>query len=78
MYHISFIHPSADGHLGCFRVLAAVNIGLHISFQIRLLSGYMSRRGIAGAYGNSIFSSLRHIHLVLCSALGVHSDVEQA
>ena len=24
MYHI-FIHSSADGHLGCFRVLAIVN-----------------------------------------------------
>ena len=32
-----FIHPSVDGHLGCFFVLAIVdsatmNIGVHISF----------------------------------------------
>ena len=25
MYHIFFIHSSADGHLGCFHVLAVVN-----------------------------------------------------
>ena len=25
VYHIFFIHPSADGHLGCFCVLAVVN-----------------------------------------------------
>ena len=25
MYHILFIHPSVDGHLGSFHVLAVVN-----------------------------------------------------
>ena len=25
MYHIFFIHSSANGHLGCFHVLAIVN-----------------------------------------------------
>ena len=36
MYHSFLIHSSADGHLGCFRVLAMVNsavmnIGVHVS-----------------------------------------------
>ena len=39
----SFIHPSIDGNLDCFHVLAiiksaAMNIGMHVSFQIRLLN----------------------------------------
>ena len=29
---------------------------VHVSFQIILLSGYMSRGRIAGSYGNSVFS----------------------
>ena len=50
MYHIFFIHSSIDGHLGCFHVLAivnnaALNIGVHVSFQIRVFvfSRYMER-----------------------------------
>ena len=38
MYHSFLIHSPADGHLGCFHVLAiinsaAVNIGLHVSLS---------------------------------------------
>ena len=49
---------SIDEHLGCFQVLpivnsSAMNIGLHVSFPIIILSGYMPRSRIAGSYSNS-------------------------
>ena len=39
MHHIFFIYSSVNGHLGCFHVLAivnsaAMNTGVHVSFQI--------------------------------------------
>ena len=47
---------SADGHLGCLAIVNSVapNIGVHISFQVRVFvfSGYMTRSGIAGLSGN--------------------------
>ena len=67
-----YIYSSVDGHLDCLHVLAivnsaAVNIGVHVSFWIRVFSGYMPRNGMAGSYGNSVFCLVRNLYTVLCS-----------
>ena len=56
---------SVDGPLSWFHVLvivntAAMNTGVHVSFQIMVFSRYMHKSRIAGSYGSSIFSFLRN------------------
>ena len=64
MYHSFLNHSSADGHLGCFHVLAIINsavmnIGVHVSLSDLVSSVCMPRSGIAGSYGSSNSSFLR-------------------
>ena len=60
--HRSFlIHSSADGHLGCFHVLAVVNsatvnIGVHVSLSVLVSLVWMPDSRIAGSYSSSIAS----------------------
>ena len=82
IYHIFPIQSPVLGQLSCFHVLtivnsAAVNIGVHVSFSRKVLSGYMPKSGIARSYGSSRYRFLRYLHTVLhsgCTSFHSHQQ----
>ena len=44
-----------------------MNIGVHVSFQMMIFLQYMSKSGVTGSYGSSVFNFLGNLHTVLCS-----------
>ena len=75
IYHSFLINSSADGHLGCFNVLAmtnsaAMNVGVHVSLSYLVSLVCMPRSGVAESYGSSISSFLRDLQTDLPLSAG--------
>ena len=85
MYHGFHFCLYAEGHQGCFHILAIVNsavmnTGVHVSHSILVSLVCMPCSGIAGSYGNSISSFLTHLQTILhsgCTSLHSHQQYKR-
>ena len=81
LYHIWFIHSSADRHSSCFHLLAVVNsAAMNICVQICVwisgfnFIGYIPKCRIAGSYGISMFNFLRNYFQLLLHYFTFHTS----
>ena len=79
MYHIFLIHPSVEGHLGFFQVLAMTNnAAMNMSLRHDWASfGYIPRNGITGSWGRLFPNFLRNRHTDIqrgCTSLHSHQQ----
>ena len=75
LYCLSYM----EGHVLAMINNAAMNIGVHVSFQISvsIFFGYIPRGGIGRLYGSSVFRFLRNLHPIVAAPVYLPTDRAQ-